>query len=134
MDSDRFSCLSACLGGAPQTAGARYCAYIEDVFFHCFKHASQPVYDSLKSGLLGVSIYGVDAETPNRLISHACQAILELHSGESRRIAFYDRDIHLQVERKKAFGKPCSSSAGQRLYRCLFPTDCRCSTAENYKV
>tara|TARA_Y100001960_G_C14764299_1_gene875970 strand:- start:30 stop:2489 length:2460 start_codon:yes stop_codon:yes gene_type:complete len=70
-------------------------------FFHCFKHAPKGVYEAVKSGLLGVSIYGVDATSPSRMISHACQAILELHSGESRRIAFYDHDIHLQIERKK---------------------------------
>lgn len=100
MDSDRFlACLPVSVEHPKQRV--RDIARTLKTFFHCFKHASQPVYDSLKSGLLGVSIYGVDAETPNRLISHACQAILELHSGESRRIAFYDRDIHLQVERKK---------------------------------
>lgn len=100
MDSGRFlACLPISVKHPQQRV--RDIARTLKTFFHCFKHASLEVYEALKSGLLGVSIYGVDAETPNRLVSHACQAILELHSGESRRIAFYDRDIHLQVERKK---------------------------------
>ncbi|KIE19746.1 hypothetical protein SE23_15885 [Vibrio sinaloensis] len=100
MDSGRFlACLPVVVEHPEQRV--RDIAKTLTTFFHCFKHATKDIHEVLKTGLLGVSIYGVDAETPNRLVSHACQAILELHSGENRRIAFYDRSIHLQIERKK---------------------------------
>ena len=70
--------------------------------FHSFKHAQATVATALKEGITGVSVLNVDANNPNQLISHAYQALLELHSGQSRRINFYDRQIHNQIERKKA--------------------------------
>lgn len=70
-------------------------------FFHSFKHAQGTVAQSLKFGLTGVSVMHSDAKSPRQLLSHALQSLLELHSGESKRIAFYDREIHEQVERKK---------------------------------
>ncbi len=70
--------------------------------FHSFKHAQTSVATALKNGISGVSVLSVDATTPSQLVSHAYQALLELHSGQSRRINFYDRNIHVQVERKKA--------------------------------
>ncbi|MDC5807079.1 EAL domain-containing protein [Vibrio europaeus] len=70
--------------------------------FHSFKHAQAPVATALKEGISGVSVLDVDATNPNQLVSHAYQALLELHSGQSRRINFYDRQIHNQIERKKA--------------------------------
>ncbi|WP_394144262.1 EAL domain-containing protein [Vibrio atypicus] len=100
MDNGRFlACLPVSLAHPSQRV--RDIAKSLTTFFHCFKHSDKAVYEALKNGLLGVSVYGADAKTSNRLISHACQAILELHSGESRRIAFYDREVHLQLERKK---------------------------------
>lgn len=70
--------------------------------FHSFKHAQVPVATALKEGISGVSVYNIDANNPSQLVSHAYQALLELHSGQSRRINFYDRKIHNQIERKKA--------------------------------
>jgi len=69
--------------------------------FHSFKHAQTSVALALKDGVTGVSVWNVDAIKPNQLVSHAYQALLELHSGQTRRINFYDREIHRQVERKK---------------------------------
>lgn len=69
--------------------------------FHSFKHAQLPVAMALKSGVTGVSVFQADATTPSQLVSHAYQAVLELHSGHERRINFYDRQIHQQIERKK---------------------------------
>ncbi|NRB67256.1 MAG: EAL domain-containing protein [Vibrio sp.] len=70
-------------------------------FFHSLKHAQGTVAQALKFGLTGVSVLHSDAKSPKQLLSHALQSLLELHSGESKRIAFYDREIHEQVERKK---------------------------------
>jgi len=69
--------------------------------FHSFKHAPLQVATALKEGITGVSVFDVDANSPNRMVSHAYQALLELHSGQARRINFYDRNIHNQIERKK---------------------------------
>lgn len=69
--------------------------------FQSFKHAQASVALALKAGVTGVSVWNVDATQPNQLVSHAYQALLELHSGQTRRINFYDREIHRQVERKK---------------------------------
>lgn len=66
-----------------------------------FQHAQVSVARALKEGVTGVSVLSADASTPNQLVSHAYQALLELHSGHARRINFYDRDIHRQIERKK---------------------------------
>lgn len=71
------------------------------MLFQSFKAAPSDIYEALKASFIGISIYGVDAESPNSLISHACQAMLELHSSEQRKISFYDRSIHRQIERKK---------------------------------
>lgn len=70
--------------------------------FHSFKHAPASVASALKEGASGVSVFDVDAANPNQLVSHAYQAVLELHSGQTRRINFYDRHIHNQIERKKS--------------------------------
>lgn len=69
--------------------------------FHSFKHAQTSVALALKEGVAGVSAWNVDATKPSQLVSHAYQALLELHSGQTRRINFYDRQIHRQIERKK---------------------------------
>ena len=69
--------------------------------FKSFQHAQASVAKALKEGVTGVSVLSADASTPNQLVSHAYQALLELHSGHARRINFYDRDIHHQLERKK---------------------------------
>lgn len=69
--------------------------------FQSFKHAQAPVAMALKAGVTGVSVWNVDATKPSQLVSHAYQALLELHSGQARRINFYDREMHRQVERKK---------------------------------
>lgn len=69
--------------------------------FHSFKLAPAPVYDALKAGSIGISIYGFDAESSSSLVSHAWRAMSEFHSGERRKISFYDRGIHEQIERKK---------------------------------
>ncbi|USD33534.1 MULTISPECIES: EAL domain-containing protein [Vibrio] len=70
-------------------------------FFHSFKHAQAPVAQALRFGLTGVSVLHSDAKSPKRLLSHALQALLELHSDENKRVRFYDRELHEQVERKK---------------------------------
>ncbi|RTZ16584.1 EAL domain-containing protein [Vibrio aquaticus] len=70
-------------------------------FFHSFKHAQTSVAESLKRGLTGVSVYQADARSPAQLVSHAYQAVLEVHAGHERRVNFYDRQIHNQLERKK---------------------------------
>ena len=70
-------------------------------FFHSFKHAQLGVAQALRDGITGVSVLKADAKKPSQLVSHAYQAVLELHAGQSKRINFYDRQIHNQIERKK---------------------------------
>ncbi|RSD32120.1 EAL domain-containing protein [Vibrio pectenicida] len=72
-----------------------------NAFFHSFKHAQIPVALALKHGLTGVSLSDSKAVVPKKLLSHALQALLELHLEENKRVAFYDRNLHAQVERKK---------------------------------
>ncbi|MEL7290647.1 MAG: EAL domain-containing protein [Pseudomonadota bacterium] len=81
--------------------------------FHSFKHAQSSVAKALKEGVTGVSVLSIDAATPNQLVSHAYQALLELHSGHARRINFYDRDIHQQVDRRKQLEEHVLSSLNQ---------------------
>jgi len=69
--------------------------------FHSFKRAPMPVAKALKEGITGVSVFQADATTPSQLVSHAYQAVLEFHSGREKRINFYDRKLHQQLERRK---------------------------------
>lgn len=100
MDSGRFlaalpiavECQDERIRDIAKTLGA---------FFQYFKQGGEVLHTQVKTGKVGVSIFGVDAETPSRLVSHACQTLLELQPGDRRKMAFYERDIHHQIERKK---------------------------------
>lgn len=70
-------------------------------FFQSFKHAQTSVALALKQGLTGVALRQSSSIPPKQFLSHAVQALLELHSEENKRVGFYDRDIHAQVDRKK---------------------------------
>lgn len=96
--------FAVCLSIAESTAEERIREVRKAVksFFHLFKRAQGEIALALRDGLTGVSVLGVDANNPSRLISHATQALLELNQSEGKRIAFFDREMHQAQERKKA--------------------------------
>ena len=79
--------------------------------FHHIQLAIKELMQSLKSdttihqavtnGRIGVSVLGLDAKTPNRLVAHAMQAMLEQHVQGSRCISFYHSAMHQQAQRRK---------------------------------
>ena len=100
MDGGRFLAALPIVVESPNER-IRDIAKTLGLFFQCFKQGGEVIHTQVKTGKVGVSIYGVDAETPGRLVSHACQTLLELQPGDRRKMAFYERDIHHQIERKK---------------------------------
>ncbi|CAM3742600.1 EAL domain-containing protein [Vibrio aquimaris] len=100
IGDDRFAVVMK-VAIADKKQGIRLIRQAIKTFFQSFKHSQSSVALSLKQGLTGVSIRYSRDMAPKQLLSHAVQALLELHSGQDKRVAFYDRNIHEQVERKK---------------------------------
>lgn len=78
---------------------------LRQFFAELYQRGGQVVHQAMTKGRLGVSVLGMDTDKVERLISHAVQAMLEHHAGESRHINFYDRAIHQQIERRKSLEK-----------------------------
>ncbi|MCG9578929.1 EAL domain-containing protein [Vibrio tubiashii] len=70
-------------------------------FFNYFRNSSDLVAKSVNEGLVGVSVLGVDAKNIQTLVSHATLALLELNKDSDKRISYYDRKTHQQLERKR---------------------------------
>ncbi|MBA5763062.1 EAL domain-containing protein [Vibrio sp. 404] len=100
MDGGRFLAALPIVVESPNEP-IRDIAKTLGLFFQCFKQGGEVLHTQVKTGKVGVSIYGVDADTPRRLVSHACQTLLELQPGDRRTMVFYEREIHHQIERKK---------------------------------
>ncbi|WP_084659738.1 EAL domain-containing protein [Vibrio sonorensis] len=71
-------------------------------FFREFRNSvSGSVYKMVIDGKIGISVFGLDADSPQKCVNHAVQAMLENHSGASSRFSFYHREIHQEIERRK---------------------------------
>ncbi|MBU2892652.1 EAL domain-containing protein [Colwellia sp. D2M02] len=64
-------------------------------------HATKDVHDAIMKGRVGVSVLGLDSQSPQELLSNATEAMVEGHAGEGRHVNFYFRAIHQEIARKK---------------------------------
>ncbi|NAW61355.1 EAL domain-containing protein [Vibrio sp. V31_P5A7T61] len=72
------------------------------------------IHNAVIRGRIGVSIMGLDAKTSSRMVTHAMQAMLEQHAGESKTISFYHSEIHQQVKRRKSLEDLVSKAISER--------------------
>ncbi|EKO3637772.1 EAL domain-containing protein [Vibrio metschnikovii] len=72
------------------------------------------IYATVIGGRIGVSVLELDAKTPARMVTHAMQAMLEQHAGESKTISFYHSEIHQQVKRRKSLEDLVSKAISER--------------------
>jgi PAS domain S-box-containing protein len=64
-------------------------------------HSKDYIYEALSLGKVGVSVLGLDSQTPEELLNNSTLAMLEGHAGENRHINFYYQAIHDDILRKK---------------------------------
>ena len=63
-------------------------------------HIDAIIYKHISQLSIGVSVLGMDAASPSRLISHSLKAMYEKHSSGSNHICFYNRTLHEKVKRR----------------------------------
>lgn len=72
-------------------------------YFVEVKKRSKLGHSQILSGKIGVSVLGQDATTVSSAISHAAQAMMEMHGDSNATLYFYDQKIHEGVENRKKY-------------------------------
>ncbi len=72
-------------------------------YFVEIKKRSKLGHSQLLNGKIGVSVLGQDANSVSSAISHAAQAMMEMHGDSQATLYFYDQKIHEGVEDRKRY-------------------------------
>ena len=102
LGADIFGvCLATtCEGNSNQSAliSSEIKAFIYEI-----KHEMSPqIFKMISRCRIGVSVFGQDANSSRTMVSHAIQAMLEMHGGQGKSVNFYQSSIHEQLQRRKA--------------------------------
>ncbi|WP_052772134.1 EAL domain-containing protein [Vibrio mexicanus] len=72
-------------------------------YFVEIKNRSKVGHSQILNGKIGVSVLGQDANSVSSAISHAAQAMMEMHGDSQATLYFYDQEIHEGVENRKKY-------------------------------
>ncbi|MDT0605197.1 EAL domain-containing protein [Thalassotalea castellviae] len=96
-------------------------------------HASKAIHEALVKGKIGVSVLGLDSQSPEELLSNSTEAMVEGHAGEGKHLNFYFKSIHDEINRKKQLELFVSDVIKKKLLSVHYQPIVNCKTGELVK-